>query len=309
MIKTRRKDYCLEVIIPHEWENFTLQTLLKSYWKLPKKMIHEWRMTGNVLIEGAAPRWNDPLTDGQTLSLPFFMPEEESKTAEPRDLGIQILYEDDHLLIANKPAGLGTHPSEPGDTRSLLNGAAYYLHKTNQNMYIKHVHRLDKDTTGAVLFAKNKASGAMLDRLLEERKIKRTYLALCEGSIRENSGRIAENIGRDRHHATRRRVSPSGQPAVTHFKVIERYPKKNLTLISCTLETGRTHQIRVHMSHIGHPLAGDRLYGGKASVPRQALHAARLDLIHPVTEEKISVEAPFLDKPPIFPAGLPSADS
>ena len=307
MIHTRRKDYYLEVVVPRIWENLTLHTLLKSYWKLPKKMIHEWRMSGNVLSEGRSPRWNDTLTAGQTLSLPFFMPEEEAKMVVPRDLGIQILFEDDHLLLANKPAGLGTHPSEPGETRSLLNGVAHHLDKTNQNMYIKHIHRLDKDTTGAVLFAKNKVCGVMLDRLLEERKIKRTYLALCEGIIRMNTGKITENIGRDRHHPTRRRVSPSGQTAVTNFTVIDRYPKKNLTLVSCTLETGRTHQIRVHMSHIGHPLAGDQLYGGKASFPRQALHAARLDLTHPVTEEKISVEAPFLDDPPIFPSGLPGS--
>lgn len=113
-------------------------------------------------------------------------------------------------------------------------------------------------------------------------------------------GEIKEKIGRDRHHATRRRVSPTGQVAVTHYQVLKRDSKKNLTLVSCTLESGRTHQIRVHFSHLNHPLAGDTLYGGKNTFPRQALHARKIEFTHPISEEKMIIEAPFLDKSGIF---------
>ena len=140
----------------------------------------------------------------------------------------------------------------------------------------------------------------MLDKMLEERKITRTYYALVEGIVKPEKGTIQEKIGRDRHHATRRRVSPTGQTATTHFKVIQRYPKQNITLVSCTLDSGRTHQIRVHFSHIHHPLAGDTLYGGKKIFSRQALHAHQIEFIHPISEEKIICKAPFIDTPPFF---------
>ncbi|MGA9225314.1 MAG: RluA family pseudouridine synthase, partial [Mesobacillus sp.] len=135
---------------------------------------------------------------------------------------------------------------------------------------------------------------------LEDRQIKRTYLALADGIIRQNKGTINQPIGRDRHHPTKRRVSETGQKAITHFKVLERFKQKDLTLLQCSLDTGRTHQIRVHFSHLGHPLAGDSLYEGSTDFNRQALHAVKLELFHPFTQEKIICHAPFIDQPPIF---------
>ncbi|MCO0597308.1 RluA family pseudouridine synthase [Peribacillus butanolivorans] len=261
-------------------------------------MVHEWRMSKEVKLNGNTVSWTTTLSEGDTISIPLMNAENE--TVKAVDLGISILYEDELLLIANKPAGMDTHPSQPGDTHTLINGVAYHLQNTGQTCMIKHIHRLDKNTTGAVLFAKDRLTGSMLDRMLEERKIKRTYVALVEGIIQKNEGKINEKIGRDRHHATRRRVSPTGQVAITHFQVLKRDSKKNLTLVSCTLESGRTHQIRVHFSHLNHPLAGDTLYGGKNTFPRQALHARKIEFIHPISEEKMIIEAPFLDKPGIF---------
>ena len=289
----------LIIDVLQSWNGLTLEKLFRERWKAPKKLVHEWRMSKEVSMNGNYVTWSTILHEGDTISIPL-LDHAENETVQAADLGITILYEDDVLLIANKPAGMDTHPSQPGEVHSLLNGVAHHLQKTGQTCMIKHIHRLDKDTTGAVLFAKNRLIGSMLDRMLEEREIKRTYLALVEGNIKKDEGEIKEKIGRDRHHATRRRVSPTGQTAVTHYRVLNRDSKKNLTLVSCTLESGRTHQIRVHFSHLNHPLAGDTLYGGKKTFPRQALHARKIEFIHPISEEKMIVEAPFIDRPEIF---------
>lgn len=289
----------LKIDVLQSWNGLTLEKLFRERWKAPKKLVHEWRMSKEVTVNGNSVAWSTVLNEGDTISIPL-LDHTENETVQATDLGISIIYEDDVLLIANKPAGMDTHPSQPGESHSLINGVAHHLQKTGQTCMIKHIHRLDQDTTGAVLFAKNRLIGSMLDRMLEEREIKRTYLALVEGNIKKNAGEIKEKIGRDRHHATRRRVSPTGQTAVTHFQVLNRNHKKNLTLVSCTLESGRTHQIRVHFSHLNHPLAGDTLYGGKKTFPRQALHARKIEFIHPISEKKMSIEAPFTDRPEIF---------
>lgn len=289
----------LKIDVLQSWNGLTLEKLFRDRWKAPKKLVHEWRMSKEVTVNGNSVAWSTVLIEGDTISIPL-LDHAENETVQATDLGIPIIYEDDVLLIANKPAGMDTHPSQPGESHSLINGVVHHLQKTGQSCMIKHIHRLDQDTTGAVLFAKNRLIGSMLDRMLEEREIKRTYLALVEGNIKKNEGEIKEKIGRDRHHATRRRVSPTGQTAVTHFQVLNRDPKKNLTLVSCTLESGRTHQIRVHFSHLNHPLAGDTLYGGKKTFPRQALHARKIEFIHPISEKKMSIEAPFMDRPEIF---------
>lgn len=289
----------LIIDVLQSWSELTIEKLFRELWKAPKKLVHEWRMSKEVTVNGNSVPWSTILNEGDTISIPL-LDHAENETVQAADLGISILYEDDVLLIANKPAGMDTHPSQPDEAHSLLNGVAHHLQKTGQTCMIKHIHRLDKDTTGAVLFAKNRLIGSMLDRMLEEREIKRTYLALVEGNIKRDEGEIKEKIGRDRHHATRRRVSPTGQTAVTHYRVLNRDFKKNLTLVSCTLESGRTHQIRVHFSHLNHPLAGDALYGGKSTFPRQALHARKIEFIHPISEEKMIVEAPFIDEPEIF---------
>ncbi|WP_342604351.1 RluA family pseudouridine synthase [Peribacillus sp. FSL E2-0159] len=295
--KITNQHLIIEVL--QSWNGLTLEKLFKERWKAPKKLVHEWRMSKEVTVNGNSVTWSTILNEGDTINIPL-LDQAENETIKAENLGISILYEDDLLLIANKPAGMDTHPSQPGEAHSLINGVAHHLQKTGQTCMIKHIHRLDKDTTGAVLFAKNRLIGSMLDRMLEEREIKRTYLALVEGNIKKDEGDIKEKIGRDRHHATRRRVSSTGQTAVTHFRVINRDSKKNLTLVSCTLESGRTHQIRVHFSHLNHPLAGDTLYGGKKTFHRQALHARKIEFIHPISELKMIIEAPFIDRPEIF---------
>jgi len=299
MIYTNKDGDMIVLLVPPNWKGLTVDALLRNHWKAPKKLVHEWRMSKKITINNEPANWNLPLNTDDKLSLPIFE-NKMNETVLPKDLGITILYEDEYLLIANKPAGMDTHPAHPNQHDTLLNGVAFHLEALGNLRYLKHIHRLDKDTTGAVLFAKSPLVGSLLDKQLEERKIKRSYLAIVHGILKDDRT-INEKIGRDRHHATRRRVSPSGQIAITHYQVLQRFPKDRLSLIKCTLDTGRTHQIRVHLSHINHPLAGDTLYGGKALFSRQALHAYHIEFQHPIIETKIACTAPFLDQHPIFP--------
>lgn len=298
MIKTQRRGDFLEIVVPQKWTALTIEDLLRNYWKAPKKMVHEWRMQKNIQLNGNVVPWSTPLQKEDKLLLPVF--KSKHPIIEGTYIDLSILYEDEHMVIVNKPAGIETHPSQPGQTDTLLNAVAFHLLTEGRDGELSHIHRLDKDTTGAIIFSKNELAGAILNRMLEERQIKRTYKALVHGKLQPKKGTIQANIGRDRHHSTRRRVSPSGQHAVTHYEVLHYNPKTKLSLIKCQLDTGRTHQIRVHLSHRRHPLAGDVLYGGESIFPRQALHAYKVSLTHPITEEPLTIEAPFLDQPSIF---------
>jgi 23S rRNA pseudouridine1911/1915/1917 synthase len=209
---------------------------------------------------------------------------------------IDVLYEDEHLLIVNKEAGIDTHPNAPNQKGTLANGIAFYYQMNGLQIRVRHIHRLDKDTSGAIIFAKHDLSHTLLDEALQLRKIKRTYYAIVEGKLDQQKGIIDKPIGRDRHHATRRRISPNGQHALTHYQVEQYFSHKELSIVSLQLETGRTHQIRVHLSSMNHPIIGDVLYGGKKGIiNRQALHAAKISLPHPITHDKIVVEAEFPD--------------
>jgi len=294
MIKVEKLDNHLHIIVPSEWNGITIDDLLKNRWQLAKKRIHQMRMGKVVKQNGLSVPFANKLRTGDQLVFEniFFEADYGNK---PSPKPVQILFEDDFLLIANKPAHVTTHPNASADTDTLANRIVHYLAIKNESAKVQHIHRLDKDTSGAVLFAKSSFIGGILDKQLEERKIKRTYMAIVHGKLQENKGTINAPIGRDRHHPTRRRISNTGQSAVTHYEVIGFDAVKNLSQIVCRLDTGRTHQIRVHLSSIGHPLVGDVLYGGKPLFYRQALHAKYLSFIHPLTMEKIDVEAPYLD--------------
>lgn len=298
MIQTKRIDDWFELIIPDKWADLTLEELFRNVWNAPKKQTHSLRMEKAVFLDGEPAIWTKPLQRSASLRIRFFTEADFGVIPSPADL--TILYEDDHLLVANKPAGMDTHPNSPGQRNTLANAVAFHLKSKGEFRQVKHIHRLDRDTTGAVLFAKHPFIGSLLDQMLEKREIKRTYLAIVQGILTSNCGTISEPIGRDRHHPVRRRVSPGGQRAVTHYEVLRTDNRKKQTILKCQLATGRTHQIRVHFSHLGHPLAGDILYGGTPIFARQALHAVKLEFLHPLTEERITCHAPFLDQPTIF---------
>ncbi|MEZ2716544.1 RluA family pseudouridine synthase [Niallia circulans] len=298
MIYERKGDWLL-LKIPVQWEGLSIEEFFSQVLLASKKQIHLFKMEKKVQLNNQNVPWNSMLNQEDILKIYLF--QQQPNNIIPIYMDLSILYEDDFLLVVNKPDSIDTHPHSPEDTSSLLNGVAYHLLLSGEERQLKHIHRLDRDTTGCILFAKHDLVANMLDYLLRERKIKRTYIALIEGFLAQKKGTINKPIGKDRHHSSRRRISETGQQAITHFKRIKRLPSEDLTLISCTLDTGRTHQIRVHLSSIKHPLAGDKLYGGKPMFHRQALHAAKIQFTHPISQEQITVFAPPLDNPPIFP--------
>lgn len=271
----------------------TIEEFLKEEWQMPKKLLHHFRMNKQVKLNHEFVRWQHVLREKDRLQVQFYFPEEQPYSSSYGELN--LLYEDEHFLIINKPAGMDTHPNNPTDTMTLSNLVAYHFESEGLQNAPRHIHRLDRGTSGAILFAKHPLVAALLDQMLEKREIKRTYIARVNGIIKPNKGTINQPIGRDRHHATRRRVSPSGQHAVTQYRVLKRNEFLKETLVELSLQTGRTHQIRVHMCHLGHPLIGDTLYGGPDSEEQQALHAVRLQLKHPFTHEMIDVSAPSPD--------------
>lgn len=290
---TRSGEWC-EIIIPHVWENKKIEQILKENLMIPKKLLHQFRMNKDVTVNGQAMPWSRDLQQGDILQIRLFQAEEYGVVVDNTEL--EVLFEDDHLLVVNKPAGIDIHPNAPGQTGTLANRVAFYFQENRVLTKVRHIHRLDRETSGAVLFAKHALAGATMDRYLEQRKISRTYLAMVHGEIKHREGMIDKPIGKDRHHPTRRRVSPGGQKAVTEFKVVNYDTQQNASLVKLKLYTGRTHQIRVHMSHIGHPVAGDRLYGKKNDgYDRQALHAAKISFPHPITGEQHTSVAPSDD--------------
>jgi 23S rRNA pseudouridine1911/1915/1917 synthase len=262
--------------------------LLRERWKLPKKQVHLLFQHKQLLLDGASAGQHARTEAGQEIRLRLC--QAEPLGLEPVDRPLDVLYEDDHLLVVNKPAGLLLHPTNDSHRLTLDHLVAGHFRRTGVEAKVRHVHRLDQDTSGVVLYAKHALAAALLDERLRLRQIKRTYVAFVHGRIAIERGTINQPIGKDRHNPSRRRVTPNGEPAVTHYRVLERYVQA--TKLECELETGRTHQIRVHLSHTGHPLLGDSLYGGKpAGIDRQALHAAVMRFFHPFGERPIEVEA------------------
>lgn len=214
---------------------------------------------------------------------------------EPVWQGAEVLYEDDFCLIVHKPAGMAVHPDGSGSDTTLDHLVAGHYAASGGGIAVRHIHRLDKDTTGPVLYAKNEYAQLVLDEDMRSKDISRRYAAIAEGAVPAQLTVIDAPIGRDRHHASRRRVSPGGQPAVT--RITGREVLRGATALQVELETGRTHQIRVHLSHAGHPLIGDELYGGPrwglAEHGRQALHGEALAFRHPWTRELTVVADPW----------------
>lgn len=292
MIQTEKKGEFLQIIAPSEYEGKTIEQIAKEYLSVPKKLLHELRMEKGITLNGQAVDWRTTMKKSDRLFIKCFKQEEYGVI--PQEMEIDVLYEDDHLLIANKPIGMNTHPTEENQTGTLANGIAFYWQLQGLMAKVRHVHRLDHDTSGAILFAKHPLASSLLDAMLEKREINRTYIAYAEGLLGQKKGRIEESIGRDRHHPTRRRVSNTGQKAITHYEVLSTYKHAKITKLQLKLDTGRTHQIRVHLSHLGFPLVGDKLYGGKTNLLKtQALHAAFISFQHPITKEEIHIEAPI----------------
>lgn len=217
-----------------------------------------------------------------------------SRTPSRSSVLPDVLYEDDYCLVLSKPAGMPVHAAYEGHAGTLDEAACLHMMDKNDPLPVRHIHRLDDDTSGPVLYAKNDLAQWKLDEAMRKKEIDRIYVAALQGLLKRDKGTVDGPIGKDRHHTARRRVTPSGDEALTKYEKIRHLD--GLTIVRLQLETGRTHQIRVHMSHIGHPLVGDTLYGGSSRLlGHQALHGERLIFPHPLTGRIVDVQSPWPD--------------
>lgn len=281
------------------------QVLASLFPDLSRARLQGWVEDGRVTVNGKACRKKDRVRGGEKLEVE---PEEESQEVEfqPEDIPLDIVYEDDDILVVNKPPNLVVHPAAGNWTGTLLNGLLFYLPSLANVPRAGIVHRLDKDTSGLMVVAKTLASHKALVDSLAERDVSREYIALSQGVI-VAGGTVDAPIGRHSKDRKRMAVTIGGKEAITHYRVAARFPAH--TLLEVKLETGRTHQIRVHLSSLHYPIVGDPVYGGRLKLPvgasdeliqalqgfkRQALHARKLGLDHPATGDYMewSVDLP-----------------
>lgn len=279
-----------------------------------RNKIQQAAESGSILVNDVAVKSNYKVKAGDVVRLVLAHPTYE-QLLTPENIPLDIVYEDDQLLVINKPAGMVVHPGHGNYSGTLVNALAYHFENLPMNSSERPglVHRIDKDTTGLLVVAKTEHAMAYLTKQFAEKTSEREYVALVWGNIEEEEGTVEGNIGRHDTNRMQMAVHESdekGKPAVTHYKVLERFGY--VTLISCQLETGRTHQIRVHMKHIGHTLFNDERYGGDAilkgttftkykqfidncfkTLPRQALHAKTLGFEHPITKEFLRFDSPI----------------
>lgn len=296
MIRMECKGDWLQWNVPPAWDNRTLAEVIEQELAFPLSFFQQLAKQGGILVQQKRRNIHTVLKAGDRVRFRIFEKEPYGLTPEP--LPMEVLFEDEHLLVAAKPAGMAVHPTSPDMHGTLAHAIAYYYQTQGLMRRVRLVNRLDRDTTGACLVAKHHLAHVLLDQQLRERAIQRRYVAYVEGNVANDRGTIDLPIGRDRHHPTRRRVSrsPHAKPAITHYDVLARYRSLHgeVTKLRLQLETGRTHQIRVHLSHLGHPIVGDTLYGARrVPFPRQALHNERLAFAHPLTKEWIDIAVPY----------------
>jgi 23S rRNA pseudouridine1911/1915/1917 synthase len=279
------------------------QALARLFADYSRSRLQAWIREGRVRLDGVVPRPKDKVLAGQQVELRAELA--PRVPVRPQEIPLQLVHQDQHLLVVNKPAGLVVHPAAGNPDGTLQNALLYHDPELERLPRAGIVHRLDKETTGLMVVARTPLAHRRLVEALQARRIKRHYLALVVGRPTAG-GTVEAPIGRHPVHRTRMAVVPGGKPAVTHYRVAERF--RIHTLLEVELESGRTHQIRVHMAHVHLPLAGDPVYGGRLKLPpgadevtiealrafrRQALHARRLALIHPASGEAMCWEAPL----------------
>ena len=289
----------MKIIIPDRLIGSRLDAAIAEMLpELSRNKITSWIKSGAILIDSNSFKPKDKVLGGEIIEVNASSEENSKWIAE--DIELDIVYEDAEILVLNKPPGLVTHPGAGNTHGTLANGVLFARPELSQLDRAGIVHRLDKDTSGLMVIAKTESSKLSLIKQLEVHSVSREYYAIVYGSM-VTGGMVDEPIGRDSSNRQKQAVTKSGKPAITHYRVIEKF--KNFTLIKAILETGRTHQIRVHMSHIGHPLLGDFTYGGKVrfpkgateelkvaikEFPRQALHAKKLSITHPRDNKELT---------------------
>jgi len=271
-------------------QNTFLRDLLSNKLLLSHSLVTKLKQQSKIKVNGYAAYTNYHINTGDIITIDINLTEENRIIPEP--VPLDIIYEDTDFLVVNKPAGMSTHPSRLGGTGTLANAVTYYWQNLGKNSLFRPVNRLDKDTSGMILIGNSQFAHQSIFNQMKGRNIERSYVALVGGEMVKDSGCIDQPIARQSDNSRRRIVSSDGHRAVTHYTVLNKYPGH--TLLSLRLETGRTHQIRVHLSFLGTPLCGDTLYGyASPLINRQALHASKLRFIHPRTGKEVTINIPL----------------
>ncbi|MGD8711203.1 MAG: 23S rRNA pseudouridine(1911/1915/1917) synthase RluD [Thiohalophilus sp.] len=302
---TQRTEY-LHGEIPESMAGQRLdQALAQLFSQYSRSRLQQWLRQGCVRVDGRQPRARDKVFGGERIEIEAVLEAQGEWQAEP--IALDIVYEDEAVIVLNKPAGLVVHPAAGNPEGTMLNALLHHDSGLATVPRAGIVHRLDKETTGLLVVARTLEAQKKLVEQLQARQFLREYLAVVNGVLTAG-GTVEAPIGRHPVHRKRMAVVQNGKPAITHYRVEQRY--RGHTLVRVTLETGRTHQIRVHMAHIQHPLVGDPVYGGRLRLPkgagdelvtllrdfkRQALHASKLGFKHPISGETVSWEQPLPD--------------
>lgn len=276
--------------VTEEWNQAIVESILKGPLMISGRMLNRLTRRKGIRLNGRSPWLKQKVKAGDRLQVAVRPQEKTNVPSKP--VPFEIIHEDLDLMVVDKPAGVAVHPVRKTDRHTLVHGILHVWRQRGFEAVVRPVHRLDRWTSGLILIAKNTYMHQLLDHQLRKKEIKRSYLAITGKPLAEPEGTIDQPIGRDPDHPTRRCVTPQGDRAITHYRVLKQNERGSLVQVE--LETGRTHQIRVHFSYLGAPLLGDSLYGGDVHlIGRQALHSARLSFTHPLTGETMEFSSPL----------------
>lgn len=278
----------IEYRVTNDNDNQKVSQILRNYLKLSRGEMRRIKRCAGLMVNDQTVRSNSLVKEGDLIRVN--LQDDDVQPVIPQDIPLDIIFEDEHILVVNKPPDMLVHPLSYHVLDTLANGVIYHWQQQGHNSKFRAVSRLDKDTSGVILIAKSSYICHQLSGQMKNNMCRREYLAVVHNRITADSGIIDFPIGRPNDNSLIFGVTPQGKEAITHFTVIKRFTGGSL--VKLRLETGRTHQIRVHMRHLGHPLMGDDLYGGSLDlIQRQALHSWRLEFNHPVTKEHMRLEA------------------
>jgi len=283
----------LKYIIKKDEHFDNLKEVLKTKFEISDRLLIKLKKNNLIFLNNSVANIKSPVNSNDIveISLDYI---EDNTNIVPTKMDLKIVFEDDYMLVLNKPAGYPIHPSMLHFEDSISNGVRYYFDSINLHKKIRPVNRLDKDTSGLVIFAKNEYVQEHLVRQMKNNQFTKEYIAICEGTLPDVSGTINAPISRKNGSIIERCIDPSGDIAITHYDVVK--SNDALSVVHLVLETGRTHQIRVHMAHIVNPIIGDTLYGHSSDlINRQALHSYKTSFIHPVSGQKMDLIAPLYD--------------
>lgn len=279
----------LKYIVTNLSEYKTLKEVLKAEFNMSDRLLLKLKKLQKIYLNGEFTYITHSIKPNDIIEC-YLDDEEDNSNIVATQMQLNIIYEDEAFLIINKPAGIPVHPSMEHYIDSLSNGVKFYFNKINLKKKIRPVNRIDKDTSGIVIFAKNEYIQECLVKQMKSNNFVKKYIAVVEGHLDKKSGVINAPISRKQGSIIERQISENGDTAITHYTVLN--SSSTFDVVECILETGRTHQIRVHFSHICHPLLGDTLYGNFSPfINRQALHAYKVEFIHPISKEKLEFTA------------------